>query len=955
MRKYLYACVALALFQSSPATEILPPGHRPAPPGVHAFTGARIVIKPGQVIEDGTLVIRDGFIAAVAKDVTPPADARVWNMKGATIYAGLIDPFLAVANSNPPVSTMRSEPINREEDRALTSGAGLNFFGVPGDETDPGGRGPGYQLETIKPQRRVAETYTPDARVLEAMHELGFTAANIVPEGGIVRGQSALIALSPVNPNEALIKADVFQYVAFSSDEGRESGYPRSLMGAVAAIRQVMFDADFYTKDHEYYRQHPEGKKRPAFNPALEALSPAITKQMPVVLEGGSVLMSRRATQLAAELGLQAIILASGQEWRRPDLFQGNRDPFIVPVHFSEIPKLPEEDDWEQVTLDQLRAWDWGPSNPSLLQKQGRDIALTTYGLGDKKQFRKKLRLVIDRGLSEDDALAALTTIPARLCGVEKQLGTLEAGKIANLTIVEGTNYFQPDARIREVWVDGRLYRNKPSMEKEKTETAEKEKKSASTNQVDTLKTDPKSRLIRAERLARSALDGRGPFATPSAVLVKGATVWTCGPQGILTNADVLVSGGRIKAVGRNLSSEGMIVDGKGKHVTPGLLDAHNHSDILGAVNEGTLPSTAMVRVGDVVNSESAHIQRQLAGGLTVANLLHGSANPIGGQNCIIKLRDGASPDEMKFAGAPPGIKFALGENVKQSSSERSTRFPRSRMGVNTFFANRFTAAQQYLDEIANANGRPVRRDLELETIGQILQGKRWIHCHSYRQDEILAFLRLMESFHVKVGTLQHVLEGYKIADEIAQHGAGASCFADWWAYKYEVIDAIPYAGSLMRERGVVVSFNSDSSDHARRLYLEAAKAVKYGGTTDEEALKFVTINPAKQLRIDERVGSLEVGKDADFVIWSASPLDSRTVCLQTWIDGKKYFDRRENAVRVAALEKERTDLVEKAKQILKNPGKSAVSDSKAEATFFQTALEHQYDSQDRHCLDEED
>jgi N-acetylglucosamine-6-phosphate deacetylase len=276
-------------------------------------------------------------------------------------------------------------------------------------------------------------------------------------------------------------------------------------------------------------------------------------------------------------------------------------------------------------------------------------------------------------------------------------------------------------------------------------------------------------------------------------------------------------------------------------------------------------------------------------------------------------------------------------------------------MGVGTFIANRFTAAQQYLAEIESANGRPIRRDLELETLGEILQGKRWIHCHSYRQDEILAFLRLMESFHVKVGTLQHVLEGYKIADEIAQHGAGASCFADWWAYKYEVIDAIPYAGSLMRERGVVVSFNSDSSDHARRLYLEAAKAVKYGGTTDEEALKFVTINPARQLRIDERVGSLEVDKDADFVVWSASPLDSHTVCLQTWIDGKKYFDRDENAVRVVALTKERDDLIEKAKQILKNPGKSGVSDAKAEATFFQVALEHQHDSHDRHCLDEED
>src|SRR5258706_6456068 len=210
----------------------------------------------------------------------------------------------------------------------------------------------------------------------------------------------------------------------------------------------------------------------------------------------------------------------------------------------------------------------------------------------------------------------------------------------------------------------------------------------------------------------------------------------------------------------------------------------------------------------------------------------------------------------------------------------------------------------------------PLRRNLELEAIGEIIQGKRLIHCHSYRQDEILAFLRTMEGFGVKVATLQHVLEGYKIADEIAAHGAGGSCFADWWAYKFEVYDAIPYAGSIMRERGVTVSFNSDSSDLARRLYTEAAKAVKFGGTPEIEALKFVTINPAKQLHIDARVGSLEPGKDADFVIWSKSPLDSTTVCLQTWIDGKKYFDRSLAAERAAALEKERDDLIAKAKKI---------------------------------------
>jgi imidazolonepropionase-like amidohydrolase len=547
---------------------------------------------------------------------------------------------------------------------------------------------------------------------------------------------------------------------------------------------------------------------------------------------------------------------------------------------------------------------------------------------------------------------------------------------------------------VREVWIDGRIYRSPSEPKKSDEKTADKLKspeagappaekpkpdKPAEEPKKPALEEKPKEakaekdkkaaalRELLKKHLAHSPLENRGPITNPPAVLIQGATIWTSGPQGRVEQADLLIDAGKIKAVGKglinrsDLSGSPVIIDGRDKHVTPGLIDAHNHSMILGSVNEGTIPSSAMCRIGDVVNSESANIHKQLAGGLTMANLLHGSANPIGGQNAIIKLRDGATPEDLKFAGAPLGIKFALGENVKQSNwgEQRTTRFPQTRMGVRTFLANRFTAARQYLKEsdefqkAPSASRPPMRRDLELEAIGEIIQGKRWIHCHSYRQDEILAFLRLMESFGVKVGTLQHVLEGYKIADEIAQHGAGASCFSDWWAYKFEVYDAIPYAGSLMRERGVTVSFNSDSSDLARRLYLEVAKAVKYGGTPEEEALKFVTINPARQLRIDQRVGSLEPGKDADFVLWSRSPLDSGTVCLQTWIDGRKYFDRSLEIERSAALEKERSALVEKAKKVLAG-GSSPEKGSEGEkAAFFQTALEHLYDNRDRHCNDE--
>jgi len=275
-------------------------------------------------------------------------------------------------------------------------------------------------------------------------------------------------------------------------------------------------------------------------------------------------------------------------------------------------------------------------------------------------------------------------------------------------------------------------------------------------------------------------------------------------------------------------------------------------------------------------------------------------------------------------------------------------------MGVRTFIRNRFVAAQEYLKEwdiYRTKGGLAPRCDLELEAIGEILQGKRWIHCHAYRQDEILMLLRLMQEFGVQIGTFQHVLEGYKVADELAAGRVGASAFSDWWAYKFEVYDAIPYNGSLMRDRGALVSFNSDSSELARRLYLEAAKAVKYGGTPEIEALKFVTLNSAGQLRVDPWIGSLEPGKDADFAIWSKSPLDTGTVCLQTWIEGRKYFDRSLNAERVARLKREREDLLAKAKRVAKlsSGEKDGAGEDQGEA-FFRVSLEHEFDGVDRGC-----
>ena len=911
--------------------EILPPGNRPLPPGHHALIHAKVVIKPGLTIDDATVVIRDGRIESVTEKGDTPDSAREWDMSDLTLYAGFIDPYVTEAK---PVSTTMTQSITGT---GATAAGKPGFLGVPGNELDPGTSGPGSGLSTMKPEHDVTEAFSPKPDTHQALRAQGFTAGVLIPANGIIRGQSALISLGQGSPNQLVIKPQLFQHIVFDTKASKSNEFPKSLMGVISAIRQTLSDAQHYNDTWEYYRANTGTFKRPAYNQSLDTLQAVLKNRQLVVIEPGSVLMVDKSARLAGEFGIQPVIVATGHEWRRPDLVKPTSSRFIVPINFPKAPKMPSDSDWDRVSLDQLRAWDWASENPVLLRKSGLEIAFTAHGLKDKKSFRENLAKVIERGLTKRDALAALTTTPAKLTGVADQLGTVETGKLANLVVVEG-DYFDPKAKLKGVWIEGRWN----TLEPENLAWIDKKKEDEKKKEDDT-KGDKSD-----ERLARSPIE-EDTVLEPTAVLVRNATLWTSSKRGVLKNHDLLIADGKIKKIGRNLQQpeNAHVIDAKGKHVTAGLIDAHNHSMILGSVNEGTLPSSAMVSIGDVVNSESPQIHRQLAGGLTVANQLHGSANPIGGQNAIIKLRLGQGPEGLKFKAAPPGIKFALGENVKQSNwgNDKNTRFPQTRMGVPAFHENRFTAAWQYNREwrrFREKGGPPPRRDLELETIGQIIQAKRWIHCHSYRQDEILAFMRTMEKFGVRVGTLQHVLEGYKVADEIAAHGAGGSCFADWWAYKYEVIDAIPFAGSLMHERGVVVSFNSDSSDLARRLNLEAAKAVKYGNTRETEALNFVTINPAKQLRVDHRVGSLEVGKDGDFVIWSKHPLSTGTVCLETWIDGKRYFERSEGIARAEARSKEREKLLAKAKsKTKKDKKKEDDKDSKeARAAFFRRALE---------------
>ena len=422
-------------------------------------------------------------------------------------------------------------------------------------------------------------------------------------------------------------------------------------------------------------------------------------------------------------------------------------------------------------------------------------------------------------------------------------------------------------------------------------------------------------------------------------LLFKNTTVWTNEAEGILEGTDVLVKNGKIAAIGKNIvDNNAILIDAKGKHLTSGIIDEHSHIAISRGVNEGGHNSSAEVTIQDVVNSEDINIYRDLAGGVTTSQLLHGSANPIGGCSAIVKWKWGLSADEMLYKNQPKFIKFALGENVKQSNMSRgSTRFPQSRMGVEQVFTDYFQRAKEY--DLAwkayNSNSKKdknkaPRVDLELQNIAEIINKERFITCHSYVQSEILMMMNVAEKFNFKINTFTHILEGYKVADRMKEHGVGASTFSDWWAYKFEVNDAIPYNGALMHNQGLVVAFNSDDAEMSRRLNQEAAKAVKYGNVPEVEAWKFVTLNPAKLLHIDDKVGSIKVGKDADLVLWNNNPLSIYAKAEKTLIEGVVYYDLQKDEAQRIAIANERNSLIEQL-MLEKNKGSNTQEPKKKE------------------------
>jgi len=846
-------------------------------PRVYCIEGATVVPAPGERLVEANVIIRDGLIEAVGRNIAPPADAVVIDGGNLWVYSGLIDPVVSLSDT----SSLDHRP-----------------------EAPIAPTGPIHPISRIHPEERASDGLEPftgeRAEKAGQLRRLGFTTVAATPSAGVLRGTSAAVLLRDDTPVAQIILRDgVAQHIGY--DHGNYGGgYPTSLMGAVAAIRQTLLDAQRHAEWSERYERDPLGMERPDQVAAFAALQPLVAADQLALFHATStddVLLSAR---LSDEFDLTAAILGPGHEWEAAEQIRTTGRTLIIPVAFPTKPEVATDDEALDVSSKTMRRYLGAPANAARLESAGIRFALTTNGLENLDVFKTNMVRILDEGLSEDAALAALTTVPADLMGIDDVAGTLEPGKIANIAVFDGP-IFAADSVAKRVFVDGVEYR---------VTTEEKPE------------TDTKDTNSEPDHVRMAFVEGREP-GPGGQWLFTNATVWTQGPRGVIENSDVLVGDGRIIDVGIDLDRPkgATVIDADGMHITPGLIDVHSHLAQRGGTNEGSNIVTAETRISDIITPGDVNIYRQLAGGLTGSHLLHGSGNSIGGQDVVIKLKRGATADDL-IVGGRRGIKFALGENPKRSNiggRAATPRYPKTRMGVMEAIRRSFIAANNYqrewqvyesLPETEQASSAPPRRDLQLEAVLEILEDNRDIHCHAYRQDEMLAMMRLAEEFGITVATFEHGLEGYKIADEIASHGAAVTTQSDWWGYKLEAFDATPYNGALLTERGVSVSLSSDSEELARRLNLEAAKAIKYGGLGEEEALATVTSNAAEQLKLEDRMGSLEGGKDADLVLWSGHPLSVYAVAEQTWVDGVKEFDRAEDLARAETVEEQRAAMV---------------------------------------------
>ena len=969
-RRLLLGIAALAAgsleAQQSSRTEPIA-GLRDNSTGFHALVGARVVTAPGQVLTNATIVVRNGLIIAVGAGMAPPAGARVWDLKGLTVYPGFIDASADLGGDAPPQG---------------------------------GDVGPTHWNPQVRAWFSTTSNLKDDSTRRVALRSLGFGTALAVPRQGIFRGTASVLNLGNGGIRERVLRPDLAQTIGFQRSFALGGMYPNSAMGTLALMKQTFMDAEWYIRAWGAYETSGRSILPPETSEALAALGKSVKGTQPVFFETTSEEEYLRAYKLAQEYKLTPWFRGNGQEYRLIDILKGRTQPMVVPLSFPDAPNVANPEAAANVTLADLRHWYLAPTNPAQLAAAGVPFAITADGLSTLSQFLPNLRTAVARGLSPDKALAALTTVPAAWLGIEKTHGTIAVGKAANLVVTEG-DLFTEESAVRDVWVQGTRYgvSRPPQIDPRGTWAITSDDQGTFKNATLRLEgplnrirgtiemggrrpvnlsgvriiaetgrleatfageplgqegsmllagsvtdsaffgwlslpngTDAKYRGTRTEAYAgpargvvaskvpkidlpfiRPAMEfGRtAPPPMPAAVVVRNATVWTQGSQGRLENADLLVQAGKVVKVGTKLTvpAGAVEIDATGKHVTPGLIDPHTHSGV-SAVNESGFAIVPEVQMGDVITHNNIWFYRQLAGGLTTTMILHGSANPIGGENVFVKTRWGGLPDEYKILGAPRTVKFALGENPKRSP----TRYPNTRMGVQEIIRDHFSAARDYEKDWKawekTKTGIPPRKDLRMEAILDILNQKLLVTSHGYRADEFLALVRLAEEFGFRIQALQHGVEAYKIASELKKSNVAAIVWSDWGAFKLEAYDATSYNARLLMEAGVVTSLHSDDAEISTRMNWEAGKLLR-SGVNEIDALSTVTNQSAKAIAIDNRVGSLEAGKDADFVIWSGNPLSQFTKAEQTWVDGRKYFSIAEDKVLREDIAKQRAQLIQ--------------------------------------------
>lgn len=926
----------------------------------YALTNATLYRGSGETQENGTLLISDGKIVDLGTADLPTSGYFVIDLKGHYVYPGLIDiystygiPELERSSGTPGVENLHAD------DRALN----VN--------------------DAIRANFRASEAFAPQAEARDKFRKLGFSSVLSLRADGIARGTSALITLGDERANEAIILPDAAAHYSLVKGSSTQAMPSSLMGAFALLRQTYLDAEWFNLQDPRPFtdasleawnrtQSLPQIMEVANWQQALTAdrIGDEFSTQFILKTSGDSY----RHADLIRNTGATLIIPVNYPEAPEVlDVFEADDIAFDELKHWELAPFNPrllaeqdipfaitsnnaDDDFWknlrtavnnglpESVAIDALTriparllqvenlVGQLAPGTlANLLISSGPLFAADSvllenwvqgqpYKISDDFDDRsgnyllaiaaQNFSLELSFKDGKPDAAVKTTDSDAASRKAELELSddliTLsfvfdEAGNRVRLTGWTDSNGWRGNGRAPDgTLIDWSLQRDSNlSVAAEPTELAQEEP-------------DLPSAII----YPFSAY-GRTAIPAGQDTLIRGATVWTNEDAGNLVT-DVLLRDGRIAAVGSNLDAgDARIVEGVGKHLTPGIIDEHSHIALF-AINEGQTNSS-MVRMKDVVDSENINIYRNLAGGVTAAQLLHGSANPIGGQSALIKMRWGRSPQELLIEDADEFIKFALGENVKRSTNPASIRYPQTRMGVEQVFMDAFSQAQEYgkawddyngLSRAQQRNSVPPRRDLVKETMLEILNGRRYVTSHSYVQSEINMLLHVADSFDFNINTFTHILEGYKVADKMAEHGAGGSTFADWFGYKWEVRYAIPYNAALMQQAGVVVAINSDDAEMSRRLNQEAAKTIKYGEVSEIDALKMVTLNPAKLLHLDERMGSIRPGKDADVVLWSDHPLSIYAVVETTWVDGIPYFDSNEDLLLRTQIADERARII---------------------------------------------